>query len=72
MALSRSSSGFSQVALSFPEQTSVKVITSGSMMDVEASSKWEKEGNIFVLGGGGPTLTITVDLGAGKLVLEAK
>ena len=65
-------SGFSQVALSFPEERSVKVITSGSMMDVEASSKWEKEGNIYVLGGGGPTLTITVDLGAGKLVLEAK
>ncbi len=63
--------GFSQVALSFPEERSVKVITSGKMMDVEASSKWEKEGNIYVLGGGGPTLTITVDLGAGKLILEA-
>jgi len=39
-------------------------------MNVEHSGGWEKDGETYRLGNGGPVLTINVDMGAGSLQLK--
>jgi N-terminal domain of toast_rack, DUF2154 len=65
-------SGFSQVELVVPEGTTAKVFTGGGLMNVDYSGGWKKEGNLYLLGSGGPVLTINVDMGAGSLALQTK
>jgi hypothetical protein len=63
-------SGFSQVTIVVPEGISAKVITTGGLVNVEAGGDWGKEGSTYSLSGGGPELTINVDMGVGNLVLR--
>jgi hypothetical protein len=65
-------SGFSQVELIVPDETTAKVISGGGLMSVDYSGGWKKEGGLYLLGSGGPALTINVDMGAGNLVLSTK
>jgi len=63
-------SGISQVTIIVPEGFSARVIFEGGLSNIETHGEWQKSGSDYVLGGSGPTLTITVDMGAGNLVLR--
>lgn len=63
-------SGISQVTLVVPEGFSARVLFEGGLSNVETHGAWQKSGAEYVLNGSGPTLTITVDMGAGNLVLR--
>lgn len=63
-------SGISQVTLVVPEGFSARVLFEGGLSNVETHGAWQKSGAEYVLNGSGPTLTFTVDMGAGNLVLR--
>jgi hypothetical protein len=65
-------SGISQVVIIVPDGTSARVDFSGGLTSVKTSGGWQKSGGAFVLGNGGPTITITIDMGAGNLELRTK
>jgi hypothetical protein len=63
-------SGISQVTIVVPEGVSARVIFEGGLSNVDTYGGWQKSGEEYVLNGSGPTLSITVDMGAGNLVLR--
>jgi len=63
-------SGISQVTIVVPEGIPARVYFEGGLSNVEIHGEWQKSGNDYVLNGSGPTLTISVDMGAGNLVLR--
>lgn len=63
-------SGISQVTIVVPEGIPARVYFEGGLSNVETHGEWQKSGNDYVLNGSGPTLTISVDMGAGNLVLR--
>ena len=63
-------SGISQVTIIVPEGFSAQVSFQGGLTNIETHGGWQKSGNDYMLNGSGPTLTITVDMGAGNLVLR--
>jgi len=63
-------SGLGQVTLVVPAGVSARLTFEGGLTNVETHGEWQKSGNDYVLDGSGPTLTITVDMGAGNLVLR--
>ena len=65
-------SGFSQLVIIVPEGTSAKVIFKGGLTNVDLSGGWKKSGGAYVLGSGGPMITISMDMGAGNLALRTK
>jgi hypothetical protein len=65
-------SGISQVSIVVPEGMSARVIFEGGLTNVETKGEWQISGSDYILNGSGPTLTITVDMGAGNLVLETR
>jgi len=65
-------SGFSQLVIIVPEGTSAKVIFKGGLTNVDMSGGWKKSGGAYVLGSGGPMITISMDMGAGNLALRTK
>lgn len=65
-------SGFSQLVIIVPEGTSAKVIFKGGLTNVDLSGSWKKSGEAYVLGSGGPVITISMDMGAGNLALRTK
>jgi hypothetical protein len=65
-------SGFSQINLIVPEGTSAQVMFKGGLTNVDMSGGWKKSGGTYVLGSGGPVITISMDMGAGNLTLRTK
>jgi hypothetical protein len=65
-------SGFSQLVIIVPDGTSAKVIFKGGLTNVDLSGGWKKSGEAYVLGSGGPLITISMDMGAGNLALRTK
>jgi hypothetical protein len=65
-------SGFSQLVIVVPEGTTAKVIFKGGLTNVDLSGGWKKSGQAYVLGSGGPVITISMDMGAGNLALRTK
>ncbi len=64
-------SGLSSVKIVVPAGVNAKVTFEGALTNVSASGGWvESGGNTYTQSGDGPTLTITVDMGAGNLVLS--
>ena len=63
-------SGISQVTLIVPEGFSAQVIFEGGLTNVETHGVWQKSGGDYLLEGSGPVLTISVDMGAGNLILR--
>lgn len=63
-------SGISRVVIIVPEGVSAKLIFKGGLANVRASGSWEKSGDEYRLSGSGPSLLITVDMGAGNLELR--
>jgi N-terminal domain of toast_rack, DUF2154 len=65
-------SGFSQLVIIVPEGTAAKLIFKGGLTNVDMSGGWKKSGTAYVLGSGGPVITISMDMGAGNLTLRTK
>jgi hypothetical protein len=65
-------SSFSQVVIIVPEGTSAKVIFKGGLANVDISGNWEKSGDAYIQGSGGPLIFINIDMGAGSLELRTK
>jgi hypothetical protein len=65
-------SGISQITIIVPEGVSARVLFEGGLTNIETQGEWQKSGSEYVLDGDGPTLTITVDMGAGNMVLETR
>ncbi|GAB4579620.1 MAG: hypothetical protein Fur0022_23580 [Anaerolineales bacterium] len=64
-------SGLSTVRIIVPEDMNVKLTFDGGLTNVSMSGNWEKlNDTTYVQTGEGPTLTITVDMGAGNLELQ--
>lgn len=64
-------SGMSEVTVIVPEGVNARVFFKGGLASIETSGAWQKSGDQYQLsGGGGPTLTINVDIGAGTLRLQ--
>jgi hypothetical protein len=63
-------SGLSNITIIVPVGVSAKVSFEGGLANVQASGKWVKNGSEYSQSGSGPTLTISVKLGAGNLNLQ--
>ena len=65
--------GISSVKLIVPEDVNVKLSFEGGLSNVVARDNWKQNGSRYTLtakDSNSPTLTISVDLGAGELILE--
>jgi len=65
-------SGFSQLIIIVPESTSAKVLFKGGLTNVDVSGGWKKSGEAYILGSGGPVITLSLDMAAGNLALRTK
>ena len=63
--------GLSNMTISFPAGLNVKLTFSGGLANVSTRGTWSVTGDVYSLSGEGPTLTITLDMGAGNLELVA-
>jgi hypothetical protein len=63
-------SGLSTVRIIVPEDMNVKLVFDGGLTNVSTNGNWVSAGNeTYTQSGNGPTLTITVNMGAGNLEL---
>jgi hypothetical protein len=65
-------SGFSQLIIIVPESTSAKVLFKGGLTNVDVSGGWKRSGEAYILGSGGPVITLSLDMAAGNLALRTK
>jgi len=65
-------SGVGTVNIIIPEGVNAQVTFDGGLTTVNTNGKWEHNGNVYTLSGSGPTITITVKMGAGTLNLETE
>jgi hypothetical protein len=61
--------GISEITIIVPEGISARVSIDGGLNDVDARDGWDGSGDRYTLEGSGPTLTISVKMGAGHLEL---
>jgi len=66
----RIKSGLSTFKIIVPEGVSTKVTFEGGLTNVTTSGDWDKSGDTYTQSGEGPTLTFTVDMGAGNLEIR--
>jgi len=62
-------SGLSDMTLRIPAGVNAVVTMDGGLTNVTTSSGWAKSDNTYTQAGSGPTLTISVEMGAGNLTL---
>jgi hypothetical protein len=65
-------SGLSNVKIIVPPGTAARLSIEGGLTNVDPSGEWRSSGSVYTLEGGGPTLTITVEMGAGNLELRTR
>jgi hypothetical protein len=63
-------SGLSNVNILVPAGVSAKITFSGGLTSVSTSGGWVKNGDVYTQSGSGPTLTISVKMGAGSLNIK--
>lgn len=63
-------SGVSQLVIVVPDGVSAQVAMKGGLTNVTSQGGWQKSGNDYLLSGSGPTLTISVNTGAGNVELR--
>ncbi len=63
-------SGLSNVTILVPAGVSAKITFSGGLTSVSTSGGWVKNGDVYTQNGSGPTLNITVKMGAGSLNIK--
>ncbi len=65
-------SGMSTVNIIVPKGVNARVTFDGGLTSVEAKAPWQQNGSTYSLSGTGPTISITVTMGAGTLNLMAQ
>jgi hypothetical protein len=65
-------SGFGTVNLIIPEGVNARVTFDEGLSKVNQEGNWEQDGSLYTLSGSGPTLAITVEIGAGTLNLKTE
>jgi hypothetical protein len=65
-------SGVGTVNIIVPEGVNAQVTFDGGLSSVNADGGWEQNDNVYSLAGSGPTITITVKMGAGTLNLKTE
>lgn len=63
-------SGLSELIIVVPEGVNATVSIEGGLADINARNGWSQSGNTYSHEGSGPTLTITVNMGAGSVTLQ--
>ncbi|MCI0552653.1 MAG: toast rack family protein [Anaerolineae bacterium] len=63
-------SGLSELILIVPEGVNATVKIEGGLTDINTGSGWSQSGTTYSHEGSGPTLTITVNMGAGTITLK--
>jgi len=66
----RVDSGLSELIIIVPEGINATVTIEGGLGDINTGSGWSQSGNTYSHEGSGPTLTITVNMGAGSVTLK--
>jgi len=64
-------SGLSNLEINVPGNANVQVSVTGGLTNISTRGNWDQSGNQYKINGDGPTLTITIDMSAGNLVLRA-
>ena len=64
--------GISQVTIIVPADAAVEVNFDGGLSNVDASNDWQQSGDHYSLAGDGPTLTISISMGAGSVNLRTR
>ena len=62
--------GLSNLTLIVPAGVDAKVTVTEGLSNIDTSGQWTKTGDTYTQPGNGPTLTITIDIGGGKLTLS--
>lgn len=65
-------SGVSSIVIIVPEGTPATVRFTGGLTNVDRDGEWRMSGNNYVLTGEGPSLDISVEMGAGNLELRTR
>lgn len=65
-------SGVSTITIIVPEGVNAKVTFDGSLSSIDTAGGWDQNGDVYTLSGSGPTITITVTMGAGTLNLKTE
>lgn len=63
--------GLSSLTITVPEGLDVRVSLTGSLTNVSTRGGWTQSGTIYTVSGDGPSLDITIRMGAGNLILIA-
>ena len=61
--------GFGDVNLVIPKDVNAKVTVESAAVDINHSTNWSQNGNLYTQTGAGPSLTIIVKIAAGSLSL---
>jgi hypothetical protein len=64
--------GVGTASIIVPEGVNVQLTFDGSLTTVNMDSAWSQNENVYTLSGSGPTITITVKMGAGTLNLKTE
>jgi hypothetical protein len=62
--------GVGTVKIIVPEGVNAQVAFEGSLTTINTNGGWVQNGNVYTLSGNGPTISISVKMGAGTLNLE--
>ena len=66
----RINSGLSELIIMVPEGVNAEVTIEGGLTDINTRNGWSQSGNAYSHEGSGPTLTISVNMGAGSVTLQ--
>jgi len=64
--------GFSTLTIVVPKNTNTEISLEGGLTNVSTRGNWEITDHHYALNGGGPKITITIEMGAGNIVLESR
>lgn len=65
-------SGMSTTSIIVPKGVNARVTFEGGLTSINPDGAWQQNGNVYTLAGGGPTISITVTMGAGTLNLNTR
>lgn len=66
----RANSGLSELIIVVPDGVNATLTLEGGLTDINTGNGWSQSGSTYSHEGSGPTLTITVNMGAGSVTLK--
>lgn len=65
-------SGMSKLTLYVPRNSNATVMFTGGFSSVNATGDWQKSGQMYSFDGGGPSLSVSIEMGAGSVDLVVR